>query len=286
MLDTSLSDADRYPLKLSDLIVMDLNGEVAPPKVVWGRAPELEIRDLPNVGFTGDRLYRPMQIIEGPWQAYTGSVLTIDPSGRGKDETGYAVTKVLNGLIYATALGGFTGGYEPSTLGKLAQLAKDHKVNLVLIESNFGDGMFTELIKPHLAKAHPCTVEEIHHSTQKERRIIDTLEPVMNGHRLIVDRRVVEQDHRSVQGLPPEHALKYTALYQLTRITKDRGSLRHDDRLEALAMGVAYWVQALAKDTDLAVDEAKEAWMDAEVQKFLNHCLGEGSMEEKTWISQ
>lgn len=31
--------------------------------------------------------------------------------------------------------------------------------------------------------------------------------------------------------------------YQMTRITKERGALKHDDRLDALAMAVAYWVE-------------------------------------------
>ncbi len=31
----------------------------------------------------------------------------------------------------------------------------------------------------------------------------------------------------------------------MTRITKDRGALRHDDRLDCLAMGVRYWVDRM-----------------------------------------
>jgi hypothetical protein len=264
---------------------MDLNIDVAPPKVVWGRAPELEIKDLPNVGFTGDRLYRPMQIVGDTWAEYTGSVLTIDPSGRGKDETGYAVTKVLHGQIFTLELGGFQGGYEPATLQALAIIAHRQKVNLVLIESNFGDGMFTQLLKPYLAKTHSCSVEEIRHSTQKERRIIDTLEPVLNGHKLILDRKLVENDFKSTQGLTTESPQNFSALYQLTRITKDRGALRHDDRLEALAMGVAYWVEAMARDTDQAVLDHDQSLLDLEVERFLEHCLPDEAQTEKTWIS-
>ena len=73
---------------------------------------------------------------------YSGSVLSIDPSGRGKDETGYAVVKMLNGQLYVPDAGGIKGGYDEKTLKQLVAIAKDNKVNKVVIESNFGDGMF------------------------------------------------------------------------------------------------------------------------------------------------
>ncbi len=286
MLDTSLSDAARYPLKLADLIVMSINSEVGPPKVVWAAAPDLIDNELPNPGFSGDRLYRPMQITEGPWMPFTGSVLTIDPSGRGKDETGYAVTKVLNGMIYCTEWGGLIGGYDPSTLEQLALIAKRQKVNEVLVESNFGDGMFTELFKPVLRKHHPCSIEEIHHTGQKERRIIDSLEPVLNAHRLVIDRKLILEDHRSVQSYASEQASSYSGLYQLTRITKDRGSLRKDDRLEALAMGVAKWTLVMAQDVDDMLKQAEEDETFRQVQDFINSFDNVEAHTERTWMTQ
>ncbi len=287
MLDTTLSDSSRYPLKLSDLIVMDLNADVAPPKVVWGRAPELIINDLPNVGMSGDRLYRPMAILgeQREWAPYTGSVLAIDPSGRGRDETGYAVVKILHGLLYAVEWGGLIGGYEDETLRQLAIIAKRQKVNEVIIESNFGDGMFTKLFTPVLSKYHLCSIEEVRHSTQKEKRIIDTLEPVLNAHRLIMDRRLVEQDYKTVSQYSAETSHQYMGLHQLTRITRDRGALKRDDRLDALAIAVAYWVEHMSRDTDQAVSDHQAELLDREVEKFLEHCLPDAPRSEQTWIS-
>ena len=40
MLNPRLSDADRYPLKINDLVVMDVDDEVAPEKVVWSSSPD------------------------------------------------------------------------------------------------------------------------------------------------------------------------------------------------------------------------------------------------------
>jgi hypothetical protein len=60
--------------------------------------------------------------------------MSIDPSGRGKDETGYAVVKMLNGFLFVTRAGGLQGGYDTPTLTKLAKIAKEEGVNQVIID--------------------------------------------------------------------------------------------------------------------------------------------------------
>jgi hypothetical protein len=96
MLDTRLSDAERYPLKVSDLIIMDIPTQEAPEKVSWSSDSQYIVEELPNVAFNGDHYHKPM-FMSSEFVEYTGSVMSIDPSGRGKDETGYAVVKMLNG---------------------------------------------------------------------------------------------------------------------------------------------------------------------------------------------
>jgi len=287
MLDTSLSDQDRYPLKLSDLIIVPTNLDKAPENVMWGRLPQNEIKDVPNVGLNGDKYYSPQQLI-GDWIEYTGSVMAIDPSGRGKDETSFAVVKMLNGNLYVTKAGGIQGGYSPETLQALTDIAKSQKVNMILIESNFGDGMFKELLTPYLVKTYPVTVEEIRHNTQKEKRIIDTLEPVMNQHRLIVDPKVIEDDYKSAQVYPADKATRYMLFYQMTRLTRDRGALSHDDRLDALSMAVGYWVEQMAADAAMQIQDRKSELMDKELQKFLDnafHVKHGGRQQQQTWLS-
>lgn len=137
MLDTRLSDADKYPLKLSDLIVTSLNTETAPERLIWSSDPNYRLQDLQCVGLNGDRYHRPAAVL-GSWVPYEGSVISIDPSGRGKDETTYAVVKMLNGYLYVTDAGGLQGGYEDNVMTELAMVAKRNKCNLGVIESNFG----------------------------------------------------------------------------------------------------------------------------------------------------
>jgi ABC-type Zn uptake system ZnuABC Zn-binding protein ZnuA len=91
------------------------------------------------------------------------------------------------GICTFPAAGGLSGGYSEQTLTAIAEMAKEHKVNYIITESNFGDGMFNELLKPYLTRIYPVSIEEVRHSTQKEKRIIDTLEPVMAGHKLVID---------------------------------------------------------------------------------------------------
>ena len=281
MLDTSMSDTDRYPLKLSDLIVMAVDKDQAPEKLVYGVFKE--IKDLPNVGLSGDKFYAPEATV-GAYVDYDGSVLVIDPSGRGQDETAYAVVKMLNGYLYVAECSGIAGGYSEKTLSGLAHIAKKHKVNMVLIESNFGDGMFTELLKPILKKIYPVSTEEVRHSKQKELRIIDTLEPVMNQHKLIFDPKVIQDDFDSVQHHPPEKAQRYMLTYQMTRVTKNRGALAHDDRLDALAMGVAYWVEQMAADVDEEMKERQHHILMDQLNSFENMHNVQAPKRGNTWI--
>lgn len=272
MLNTTLTSLNRYPLKLSDLIVTNLNPDKAPITITWSSSPECQIKELPNIGFTGDRWYRPMYV-DPTWTEYEGSVMAIDPSGRGDDELGYAVVKQLHGNLFVTAAGGLKGGYDDINLLRLAKIAKEQKVNKIIIEANFGDGMFTKIFTPVLAKVYPCTIEEVKHSVQKERRIIDTLEPVMNSHRLIFDYNVVQNDLKITQS-EEEGAINYSLFYQMTRVTRERGALKHDDRLDVLAIAVAYWVDAMARDEERAAREYKEAQFERELEIFMEYALG------------
>tara|TARA_R100000700_G_C3175357_1_gene150183 strand:- start:1107 stop:2762 length:1656 start_codon:yes stop_codon:yes gene_type:complete len=273
MLDTSGEDDQRYPLKLADLIVIPLSTEKGPGEVLYGKD---DLLDLPTVGLTGDYFYKAMHVSQD-YFTYTGAAMHIDPSGRGQDETGYVVTKMLHGKIFVLEVGGLKGGYDNATLTKLAKVAQKHKVNLVEIEANFGDGMYTEIFKPILFKYHRCSVEEIKHSKQKEARIIDALEPVMNQHRLVIDRGEVERDYEESKEEP-----RRQLFYQMTRLTRDKGSLQYDDRLDVLAMGVQYWWEQMAQDEhDAYKDRQQEEFMNG-IMNFMN-TVNETNIDESVW---
>lgn len=282
MLDSTLSDADRYPLKLADLIVLGLNPENAPEKPIWAANLNNIVKDIPCVGFNGDRYYGPMDI-QGKWIPYEGGIMAIDPSGRGDNETAYAVVKMLNGFLYVTDAGGLRGGYAEETMTRLVNIAKRNSVNQIIVESNFGDGMFTELLKPYLGKIYPCTTEEVRHNIQKERRIVDTLEPVMNQHRLVFDIGVIKNDYESTKTYTTEKALQYSLMWQLSRMTRTKGALAYDDRIDVLAMAVAFWVERMAQDVNRKMANRKADLLDAELEKFMEHAVGR-KPRGNTWM--
>lgn len=268
MLDTELSDAERYPLKLRDLIVMPLDNEQAPVSLAWGASPSLAIADAPLPGFSGDRYYRPFYVSDS-WAPYQGCVMFIDPAGRGKDELAWAVVAKLHAKLFLKDARGMTGGYSPENLEAIAKHAKRLGVKLIRVESNFGDGMFKALLEPVLARIYPCTVEEVRSSRQKELRIIDTLEPVLNTHRLVVDEALIRRDAENYNGHPVESAHSFSLFWQLTHITRDKGSLPHDDRLDALAGAVAYWVEQIEADDDKAEENRRLEKLQEELDRML-----------------
>ena len=252
MLNTNLSDYEKYPLKVSDLIVEDLDMHETSTKWAWANGAQQRIPDIPCVAMKGDMYYAPLS--RSPeTMPYTGTVMAIDPSGRGKDESSYAIVKCLNGYLFLMDVGGFEEGYSDLTLTKMAQLAKFWEVNEVVVEANFGDGMFTKVMTPIFTKIHPCVITEVKNTKQKELRIIDTLEPVLMRHKLIVNKSVIENDYRRY-----ETNQAYSLIYQMTRICRDKNAIAHDDRLDAVTIAVAYWLENMDIDSEVSKKDGLE----------------------------
>lgn len=244
MLNTNLSDYEKYPLKVSDLIVEELDMHETSTKWSWANGIQQRLQDIPCVAMKGDMYYAPLS--RSPeTMPYTGTVMAIDPSGRGKDESSYAIMKSLNGYLFLMDVGGFEEGYSDLTLTKMAQLAKFWEVNEIVVEANFGDGMFTKVMTPIFSKIHPCAITEVKNTKQKELRIIDTLEPVLMRHKLIVNRSVIENDYRRY-----ETNQAYSLIYQMTRMSRDKNAIAHDDRLDAVTMATSYWLDNMDVDSD------------------------------------
>ena len=253
-LDTSLADLGRYPLKLRDLIVLDIDPEVGPDKIVWqGQNP---MPGMPVFGISGDIVPVPMHV-SSVYLPFQQTVLFIDPSGRGADETGVCVASVLSGMIFVHELLGIEGGYDDGTLKKIARLVNEYKVNLVRVESNFGDGLFTKVLVPFLLQhCDQVGVEEYRVSGQKELRIIKTLEPVMAMHRLCVSRKAIRDQENQLQ---------------ITRLHAGRGALKHDDRVDVLSAAVEYFKAHMSIDTERASEEYKKKEWEQRVKDWANN---------------
>ena len=265
MLDTSLSDAEKFPLKCADLIVTSVNPTTAPEAVVWCSDPQNVIKDLPIVGLPGDYFYSPMQL-QGIWEPYTETICSIDPSGRGADETAATYISQRNGFLYLHEMRAYRDGYTDKTLLDILKGCKKYGVTKLLIETNFGDGMISELFRKHLQQTkQSIDIEEVRANVRKEDRIIDSLEPVLNQHRLIINRSVIEWDFNSNKEAAPEERLLYMLFYQMSRMCREKGAVRHDDRLDCLSQGVKYFTDALAISAQQSmIDRKREDWRDME----------------------
>lgn len=262
LLNTNLSDTEKYPLKVADLIVTPLDNEESSLIWSWANGYAQRHQDLPCVALKGDYFYAQLGRSEDTVK-YTTGIMFIDPSGRGSDETAYVILKFLNGYLFLLEAGGYREGYADNVLRTLANKAKFYNLNKIVIEPNFGNGMFAQLLSPVVQEVFPyCAVEDAKSAnTQKEARIIDTLEPVMMRHKLIVDKQVILDDYKTYEKDP-----KYSLVYQMTRLSRDKGALAHDDRIDALAGGVAYYLDIMSMSEDKGVEELKaeqlEKWLD------------------------
>ena len=263
MLDTTLSDAEKFPLKFADLIVTSVNPTQAPDSVVWCSDPRNVLKDLPTVGLPGDYFYSPMQL-QGEWGPYTETICSVDPSGRGSDETAATYISQRNGFLYVHEVRAYRDGYSDNTLLDILRGCKRYNVTKLLIETNFGDGVIAELFKKHLQQTKQAIdVEEVRANVRKEDRIIDALEPILNQHRLIMDRGVVEWDYSSNKDAAPEERLLYMLFYQMSRMCREKGAVRHDDRLDSLAQGVKYFIDAMGISAQETVNQRKrDDWQD------------------------
>ena len=283
MLDTRAGDANRFPLKLNDLVVTSCGDpEKGPESLAWAGSKEYAIEDLEHFGMEGDRLHKPA-FLSDHWVPWQFSLMAIDPSGRGSDETAYCILRFLNGRLFLTSFGGIAGGYDEAVLEKLGKIAAVNRVNLIVVEDNFGQGMFAQLLKPHVH----CTVETERVTTQKERRIISALEPVISGHRLVVDREALEKDHEVFsldvnedreEAVGEEGKRYYSLTYQLSRITFEKNSLPHDDRIDVLGLAVKYYEDRLDLATGTLEIASEERRIEFEIEEFL-YGIFEGTRE-------
>lgn len=232
-LKTTSADNKKYPLRLEDLIVLDVDPEVFPVKVI--HAKSVVNKRVSSFGMKGDMVYEPMHI-EPSFVPYTQTVMFIDPSGRGSDETAICVASFAHGYVVVHELTGIQGGYDTPTLMQICKLVNQYDISLIRYESNYGDGMFGKILQPVIAQnCGQVGIEEYKVSGNKENRILSTLEPIMAQHRLVFDTEVIKDKDNQMQ---------------ITRMQNKRGALKHDDRVDVLSAAVSMWTDALAIDPD------------------------------------
>ncbi len=277
MLNTALMDADRYPPKAKSLINMSVSMHEAPGSISWMPDQDKRIRVASHPD--GVELYRPFTTSSELFE-YEGKLIYVDPAGGGKngDETVATVTYFLHGYVFVMEQLALPGGYDESVFNQLSALALKHMVNKIDVEANYGNGAFAQMWRPVMLKAYKAAghngapqIEDIMETGQKELRIVDTLEPIIGRHRLIVHEDVWHADIAQVQQYPIDKRSVYTLWNQFTKLTRDKNALIHDDRIDSLAGAVRPWMEQIAIDEDLRIQ-----------QKFTNDAL----QHMETWCTQ
>ncbi|OJW67028.1 MAG: hypothetical protein BGO68_00425 [Candidatus Amoebophilus sp. 36-38] len=254
----------RPPMRISDLIVMELNDKV-PAHIEWGG--DYSEPEEANAGDIFGPLFRLPDTKD-----YEDIIMAIDPSGGGGDETAYCIAKRSGDYYFIIAVGGFAGLYDKTlttndtrgnsneVLEKLVSIAGRNKINVLVFENN-NDKSFGKPLKRELRQQGKLGLKIISQlqSKNKEKRIIDTLQPLLSEHRLIISREALKEDFN------PEliKDLNFKFFYQLMAVVEDNVSAKkyldggkpgHDDRVDAAADAIRY-----LKERKERLDEARKA---------------------------
>lgn len=269
MLNTTLADALRFPLRTERLVVIPPANRY--PLTVTRGMLDTHVRDFLSADFAF-KMMAPHELstetapLQSRW-AY------IDPAagGANADETAFAIGGFLNGNVYLQAIGGVPGGYDLDKLEALADILSKYNLDGVTIEKNMGFGAFAAVFTPILRKKVQCQIDEDLVSGQKEARIIETLAPVMGRGSLIVESAVVDMDQHYCARYGPQVRQHYSLFYQLAKMTKARGAVPHDDRADALEGLVRRYQEALAKDQNKDLEAKRKAEWEKAMKDPLQH---------------
>lgn len=272
MLDTSLVDAARQQLKLSDLVVANFDSDRVPELIVHQAAPKYQAELPSDFPIPLTKMYMAVAI-DCAFVAPSLIRCYLDPAGGGTDELAAACGFTVGPYVHVKSIIALRGGLSGDNPEKLCEWLALNKVNDVVVESNMGHGLFEINLRAELEKRKLQIGVTGEYSTgQKERRIIDSLVSPMQRHRVVVHRAVFENDSHYCKQYGIEQRAQYSLWYQLANITTDRQSLTKDDRLESVAGLVRLFKGVLATDEN----KAAAARAEAEVRQFMADPMGYG----------
>lgn len=284
MLDTSLVDAMRQQLRLSDLIVANFSPELLPEIVAWQAAPKYEVTLGNDFPVTMAKMYYAAPT-ESHFVAPKDVFAFIDPAGGGADEIGIGAACAVGPYIHVLDVAGIRGGLNDANELEICDFMRRNKVNRIRVESNMGHGLFEinlrAIFMKHDDLAHLALCVTGEYSTgQKEKRIIDSMVSAMQRHRVVVHQRVFDSDVKYGKQHGHEQRTGFSLWYQMANITTDRNSLPHDDRLEAMAGAVREFKFVLDQDEH----KAAAARVEALQSSFMRDPMGYGGQSNQSGL--
>lgn len=295
MVSDQHGDRFEHPFPLDRLIVWDgVNPHGAPTKIQQGTGERDKIVDLPCVGLPGDGFYKPSFvnfIAERPGEQgmipYSTILMSVDPSGSGnKDEAAWAIMGAVPGQVHLIDFGGKKNGVDPKTMKEIALAAKKWQVREIVYENNMQawGSLFEATLKE---VGQFCKIEGVRANAVKEKRIVDTLEPILYGGQLIVSRKALQDEYdqgmRSGDPRWQERLLQYQMA--LFRRSVKGGGLEFDDRIDALAFGLAQLHERFLRTGTDAVAQAERDRREREAEGLWMEDTWGGSVEEPLWVN-
>ena len=274
MLSTHLSDANRFPLKLNQIRFcnFDTQEKLVPMTMTHMQIDQFLIQNPEGASYK-DRMYRINDKTVDDYGPIKYLHMYVDPTGGGTngDELAYAVTGWLAGRVFVFDCGGRPGGLNEESAKWIVGLINKWKPKKVDIEKNYGNGAFANILRP-LLRDHIPEIEDVWEAGQKELRIIDVLEPIIGGGKLVMHESIVTEDWQRCLRYPTQERGVYSLFWQMSRITRARDAITHDDRLDALAGSCRHWIELLQVDDE----KAKAAAKNEQYKKMMQNPLGNG----------
>ena len=258
MLDTTLSDLARQRIRVQDMPVISAGYDFAPEAVHWSGDERLRIQHG-NQACASESFLAAAQC-STEYVPYSQITMFVDPAGAGGDEVAFCIGAEAAGYLHLFSTGGLSGGFTEENCLHLIQIAEEYGAKSMHLERNMGHGTATALMLNCIRTAGKgIAVSDYYVTGQKERRIIDTIAPVVRRHKLVLHKSAIDDDWRYCLQQPDNKRQQFSLFRQLSDITYDRGSLLHDDRADCLQALVQHFVSMLGVDANAAQTKRQQA---------------------------
>lgn len=237
------SSLTQKPFNMRKIIIFQADTEKLPVRFFHNqddRFLDEEAMDYSSASLI-DKLYNPYRYDE-QLAPYEYKLVYIDPAGKGGDEVAVIVIGVCMGYVVLFHSEGLIGGSKEENLERIIEVARRFKANEICVEDNFGQGMFAQLLygiyQAEFARFGsqdniiPITTN--HKSKNKEQRILQILDPVINSGKLIVTKDCLIVDYESANAHTQDDRMIYRLTYQISYFSESGNKLEHDDRIDSL----------------------------------------------------
>jgi hypothetical protein len=252
------SEGDQYPIQLRDFIVFNCTGAIGPVQLAHGEqaAGKATYRDDIEVdALAEDDGFHSPAFVSPDYAPWSRTHMRVDPAYGGKDKMAHAIGSTLGGNYFIRRVKGYKisnrTGKDTISLEKAAQAqaqdAKDLNARTCTVEKNSGGEAYAMVLQNAMNALKDdtwaCSVTTLPSTGQKEVRMLDGAEGPIQLKRVVLDESVARNP--SLQ-------------HQLTRLTRVRGCLDHEDEAEVVCALIADLKDNLRVDPEKARAKVRE----------------------------